>query len=814
MEVLTLLLLVVLIIVIVSSKNSITDRLDDLYKKLHQINERLDREQPSVEAAPKPKPFVQDAPMPTPVEAPTPPQQENYWESNFKLMDEEGVVGETKPAFDSEEKEAAFTPLVEYKVKPSVKELLEQYDKQYAPPPAAPPKPSFFERNPDLEKFIGENLISKIGIGILVLAIGFFVKYAIDNNWIGEVGRVSIGLICGAILVGLAHKLRNNYKAFSSVLVGGGLAVFYFTMTLAHQRFHLFGPTPTIAFIIMVVITTFAVAISLLYDRQELAIISLVGGFLSPFLVSDGSGNYHALFIYLIILNAGLLVIAYNKAWRLLNLLAFVFTVIIFAAWLLQPRYMMVDIRKAMYGNGFIYATVFYLLFFVINIANNIKENKKFIASDFGILLANTAIYFGVGLYCLYEMNGAPYKGLFSASMGVFNLIASYLLFRKQKVDTNILYLLIGITLTFVSLTAPLQLHGNYITLFWASETVLLFWLYQKSKSNILQLSSLIIWIAMLLSLALDWLDVYENSDLYYAVVYNKGFLTGCYAAIATWLLAFLIKKQELNSKTWLPNYLYSVASIALLFIAGALEITFQFNHYYPNTAFNQIYLLLYVLVFISAMLLITRRAATWTVSVRMTLLCTGILLYCLAMPVAYSIQEMVLTKQQHQILFLAHWFSALVFIWLLYQAIQLLRKDAANNGGNSLFTWLASAIAVLFLSVETHLLINQVFYSTTNPLAEIERVFIKTGLPILWGLCSFTFMWLGMKHKYRTLRIVSLSLFSITLLKLFLFDISNIPIAGKIAAFFCLGVILLVVSFMYQRLKKMIIDDEKKSDV
>jgi uncharacterized membrane protein len=74
--------------------------------------------------------------------------------------------------------------------------------------------------------------------------------------------------------------------------------------------------------------------------------------------------------------------------------------------------------------------------------------------------------------------------------------------------------------------------------------------------------------------------------------------------------------------------------------------------------------------------------------------------------------------------------------------------------------------------------------------------------------------MWLGMRYKYKPLRIISLLLFSITLLKLFLFDIRNIPIAGKIAAFFCLGVLLLVVSFMYQRLKKIIIEDEEKNTV
>ena len=162
----------------------------------------------------------------------------------------------------------------------------------------------------------------------MVLAIGFFVKFAIDNDWIGPVGRVCIGILCGGILVFLAHKMRNSYKAFSSVLAGGGLAVFYFTITLAYHQFNLFSQTAS--FIIMVVITIFAVVLSILYDRQELAIIALVGGFAAPFLVSSGNGNYKALFTYLLILNTGLLVIAYNKAWRLMNLLAFIFTVVLF----------------------------------------------------------------------------------------------------------------------------------------------------------------------------------------------------------------------------------------------------------------------------------------------------------------------------------------------------------------------------------------------------------------------------------------------------------------------------------------------------
>ncbi|HET9433839.1 MAG TPA: DUF2339 domain-containing protein, partial [Chitinophagaceae bacterium] len=96
----------------------------------------------------------------------------------------------------------------------------------------------------DLEKFIGENLLNKIGITVLVLGISFFVKFAIDKNWINETARVIIGLIAGGILIGIGHQIRNSYRSFSSVLMGGGLTVFYFTIAYAFHQYHLIGQKP------------------------------------------------------------------------------------------------------------------------------------------------------------------------------------------------------------------------------------------------------------------------------------------------------------------------------------------------------------------------------------------------------------------------------------------------------------------------------------------------------------------------------------------------------------------------------------------
>jgi len=663
-----------------------------------------------------------------------------------------------------------------------------------APAPQAPKPPT------DWEKFIGENLISKIGIAILVLAIGFFVKYAIDNDWIGPVGRVGIGLLCGGVLIGLAHWLRRQYKAFSSVLIGGGLAVLYFTIALAYHQFHLFGQTT--AFIVMLVITAFAVVLSMLYDREELAIIALAGGFVTPFLVSNGSGDYQVLFAYLLILNAGLLVIAYNKAWRILNAMAFGFTVILFASWLIElPD----NTALSVYRGGAWFATAFYVLYFVVNIAHTIRRNKKFIAFDFLILLSNTCFYFGVTLFFFSKLGLESYKGLFCAVMGIIHIAISWLLFRKQSVDKNILYLLIGITLSFVSLTAPLQLHGHYITLFWASESVLLYWLFLRSKLKLIGFAARLVWGAMLVSLLWDWMAIYIFGGPGLGVVFNKAYMTGVYCAACCYAL-FRLQRGSVMA---LVSYF---AGGVLLYLSGMLEIGYQFSGRFPQLDVVVFYLLLYSWVFISLFTAFGGKVGGVDLkAVNIILLFLGLVVYLFSLPQVSSLQEDMLERRLYQGHFAAHWIGAAVVIFILYRLTALYRSGKWVVEA-AFFTWGVVIIAVILLSAEGQLLVNALFYSRQFPLDKLREVYDKTGLPILWGLCSFVCMWVGMRHKYRPLRIFSLVLFTITLLKLFLFDIRDIPTAGKIAAFFCLGVLLLVVSFMYARLKKIIIDSEAKT--
>ena len=795
MEEILVILVILLIVLVLVMRSTLLERFDLLEQEIRRLREETPAETPVARPAPAEPAASPVQPPRSPVQppvTPAPPEPHRYPTSpephHYPVPP---AAGRPQPPQETE----PFRPVPPPRPQtpPNISPI---------PPRVQQPEPGFFERHPDLEKFIGENLISKIGIAILVLAIGFFVKYAIDNDWIGPAGRVAVGVGCGGILIGIAHWLRTRYKAFSSVLVGGGLAVLYCTIALAYHQYQLFGQTA--AFIIMLIITAFSVILSLLYDRQELAIIALVGGFITPFLVSNGRGNYVVLFSYLLILNSGLLVIAYNKTWRLLNILSFGFTALLFFSWLVSLPY---DASNAVYSGGWSFATAFYLLFFVINIAHTVRKNKPFIASDFIILLSNTCLYFAASLYLIEQLGLGRYKGLFCAVMGVFHLVATWFLFRQKTVDRNILYLLVGITLSFVSLTAPLQLHGHYITLFWASESVLLYWLYVRSQIKLIRLSSLLIWIAMLVSLMMDWSNVYGFGIDPLPIVFNKGFMTGLFAALCSGALYDLRKGTPIGRAAL-------VTGSVLLFADGALEIAHQFTYYYPDIDLTPLYLLLYTYLFIGLFTAVIARFRKHDSHFLNAALQYGaILLYLVSLVYIFGLQETMLYKNRYGAHFIAHWAGDALIAGMIWRLITKLRSGMLGMDPG-LFTWLICTITVILFSAEGQLLVNTLFYSKANDLPDLARVYNKTGLPILWGICSFIFMWLGMRHKFQPLRIVSLVLFTITLLKLFLFDIRNIPIAGKIAAFFCLGVLLLVVSFMYQRLKKIIIEDEEKKMV
>lgn len=787
-------------------------QIDDLKRELKKLREeKTATTEKEFTAPPAPQPAVIITPQPAPIPV-VKPEPEKGTDERPIIMSEELGINKPKPIVIAEEKipveqSASSTAASASQTPP--------YTKPKPPQPEWQPKSkSFFEQYPDMEKFIGENLINKIGIAILVLGIAFFVKYAIDQNWINEIGRTCIGLFAGGILIGIAHRMRKSYAAFSSVLIGGGLAVLYFTITIAFQQYHLFSQTA--GFAIMVVITAFAVLLSIAYNRIELAVLAIIGGFATPFMVSTGEGNYQVLFTYLMILNVGMLVLAYNKKWNLVNIVCYVFTIILFGGWLTQKC---LPIKDAPYLGGLFFASLFYITFFLMNVIYNIRKQEKFEALDFSILLSNNAFYFAAGMSILQHINNGMYQGLFTALLGVFNFVFAYSLYKKQTVDRNLVFLLIGLVLTFLSLAAPVQLDGNYITMFWSAEAVLLLWLAQKSQIKLIKITSVLVLVLMVFSLLMDWSQLYQNHTIVLAIIINKAFITSVVSLAAVFMVWQLLKNETENffidvslKLDWYKNSLL-VLMVIMLYATLGLELNYQLLQYVPYYQGREVVLAIYNFAYLAAVIWFTRKTDHQILLVAKILLATTCILsylFVINKAVIELRNDFLEINSSEAFYFYIHFCLTLLLVYIVMQWKTMSTKHSWHQ--KKAIEWMATFLFVFIASAELDHVVTVITFNSNSVIADIIKQNHKIGYPVLWGVFSFVLMSLGMRNKNRSFRIMSLTLFAVTILKLFIYDIRDVSPAGKILAFIALGILLLVVSFMYQRLKKLILDDEKKT--
>ncbi|WP_312766501.1 DUF2339 domain-containing protein [Epilithonimonas sp.] len=828
MEIFLLLLILVFVIII---HNKSTSNFNSTQESIRQLQDKIDALKSGINI----QPLKQEEPeipiikeeikleeiKPIPVEVPPIIEEEIIEEKQPEIIEN------TIPPVEDE------LPKVEQKVAFSAENSVREF---------IPPKKSwlenFRENNPDIEKFIGENLINKIGILILVLGISFFVKYAIDKDWINEPARVGIGILAGALVMGVAHRLRKNYAAFSSVFVAGAISIFYLTIGIAFHDYHLFSQT--VAFIIMVVITIFSVFVSVSYDRKELAILSLIGGFAVPFMVSTGEGNYKVLFIYIAILNIGMLLIAYFKKWNLVTLLAFIFSCLLYSAWFGKGFY---D-NNLPYRGALFFATIFYIIFSVATVINNLRNKGSFTKLEYFIMVANTFFYFGMGI-SIIENWKPEFKGLFTVVMALYNLIYAIFLYRKFGLDKNAIYLLLGLTLTFVTLAIPIQFQGNYITLFWAGEAVLLFWLSQKSKIATFKLGAIIVQILMLGSLIMDWEKYYSGNLMELKPFLNRMFITGI-VSLASLIFTYILLKKEKESTDIFgfefhpSSYRNIILGVGILvgYFTGMFEISYQAGDYIANYYSALSYSVLYHFLFSAGLIyfVLKLKDKGWN-TFTIVLASVNIIIY-----IAYFYKLTYNEMTENYVLNLAsksayfiHYILLICLAYFGYVLIKFRNESFFSkllNHKSALWIFAFCIVYVLSNEVMIHGLMfnndiissaelakypfNKTGYSYEKEIfiddkfEAIKLQIIKIGYPILWGVLSFVFLIIGIKKQNQPLRIIALALLGITIIKLFVYDIKNVSETGKIIAFILLGVLILIISFVYQKIKRLVVDETK----
>ena len=134
----------------------------------------------------------------------------------------------------------------------------------------------------------------------------------------------------------------------------------------------------------------------------------------------------------------------------------------------------------------------------------------------------------------------------------------------------------------------------------------------------------------------------------------------------------------------------------------------------------------------------------------------------------------------------------------LLVTTYQYIRKEFLKNNFSVAFDFLLHGSVLWIVSSEL-LHWMDIFDSTQS---------YKLGLSILWGIYALFMIVLGIWKKKRYLRITAIVLFGITLLKLFLYDVSHLGTIAKTVLFLSLGILLLIISFLYNKYKHLIFDE------
>jgi hypothetical protein len=218
------------------------------------------------------------------------------------------------------------------------------------PPPVVAPLPVFAQATPprlsaesptktspaiNWEQFMGVKLFAWLGGLALFLGVAFFIKYSFDNNLVSPELRVAMGFITGlGLLAGGVVMSRKNYSALSQTLCATGVVILYAITFAGYALYHFafFSALPTFFLMALITISAFFLAVRL--NALVVAILGMLGGFLTPILLSTGQDNPLGLFGYIAILDAGLIVVALHRRWIFLTALAAIGTAILQAGWL------------------------------------------------------------------------------------------------------------------------------------------------------------------------------------------------------------------------------------------------------------------------------------------------------------------------------------------------------------------------------------------------------------------------------------------------------------------------------------------------
>jgi uncharacterized membrane protein len=656
-----------------------------------------------------------------------------------------------------------------------------------------------------MEYAVATTWLMRAGIIAVVTCVGYFLKWSIDRELIAPMGRVAISIVFG--VAGLLWGLRllgRRWNILGQGFVGGGLATLYFSMFATGPMYHLL-PISAV-FLLMILVTVTAGLLSIRTDSLLIAIFGIMGGFCTPILLSTEQPNLMALYGYLLLLSIGILGIAHYKQWRLLNYLGFIFTYMIYFGSLHQYQ-----------PSDFIFTVTFLALFFVIHsllvFIYNARRAVKSTVLEVIYLVLNAGLFSASAYDLIRDAVGRPYPAIMTLALAVFYAGQVAVFLRRRLVDRRLLTALIALAGLFATLTLPLAVEKESLTIGLSLLALTFLWLGRRLESNFIRhLGYLLYGIVFFRILFMD----IPRNFVFYAVKHSPiavywqalghrlwtfGIAIGAVAA------GFAIETRRARSPANagidrgndVPSIIPSPVS-GQIFFWGAILCGFVFLQFECNTLFG------YFTSWKPAAL-----TMLWCAMAAYFLRCyrqggKGIILAGLFVFLGVAVLKTLMWDMDAwclcgrcyfnmaytPLIVLARWVDFMAVLVLSFAGWFVLDRatqppTALRQSASRIFGYGALALLFLYLSLE----INSLLYWNL-------REFQAGGISILWTLFAIGFVSGGIWKNVKLLRYLGLALFAVVVGKVFLLDLEHMPIIYRVVAFLVVGIALLLGSFAY----------------
>ncbi len=646
-----------------------------------------------------------------------------------------------------------------------------------------------------LEERAGKRWMTWAGALVLFLSAAFFLKHAFENQWLGPTGRVVLGIVAGiVILIAGDHCLRRRMRPLGQGLIGGGLAILYVSLFASFALYQLLPQLPAMG--ALVIVTAAGVALAVLHDAIPLSFLAVLGGFITPLLVSTGQDPRDALFCYLTLLDLGVLGVAFFKRWRALDLLAFAGTWVLFSGWY-EHFYRAAALVPALW-----WVTCFFLIFLIIPFVYPLRTKASANVESFILALANAVMTFGFS-YVMLRAHHRVVLGFLAVAMCACYLVMGYLFRTRVQDDKRSVFGFVGLSVVFLTLAVPLHLRLHGITLAWAVEgPVLLYLGYVYRYRPVRIAGAMVIVLAAIRLFSAHW----PLHATLYVPILNRQFLAAASVPLAAAGYAAIHFWQRNESTEW-DRYLMIGSAIS----AGFAMILIMHG--------EVVYWLLFKaqdLLSDPRYLSFTGGSFVWTVGT------LGFLVGSLATKSRASFYAGLGALSVALTLWMFSYASARNWEYHLFLNARFLTGLAlaasagafafVARGYGEIFSQddrqqarILSAAAVFFLlillSAETY-----TYCVETIPNSLRARWTAQMSLTIVWGLFAVTSLIIGFLRQVRELRFAALGLLAVTALKLVLVDMAQVHQIYRIISFVVLGLIMIAASFLYHRLESRLV--------